>query len=184
MNRAASISLGLAWHSFATCQIICDADRTIEAWQRSLALPNNRGKWNRGLLWDSFGLPVYREKQLVGDVVLRKLSFFRKSGNEEAERTSYSTVVDHKLLFGVGQAHIFVIVEFIIRFIPSNESSEARSSLIRLTAFDSLAEISSAFLSIHSNVRFCRCLLSTPPQCMIARKMAQTSLLDARRIAD
>ena len=44
INKAASISLGLAWHSFATCQISCDADRTIEAWQRSLALPNNAGK--------------------------------------------------------------------------------------------------------------------------------------------
>src|SRR5258706_8926470 len=32
-------------------------------------------------------------------------SFFRKSGNEEAERTTDSTVVDHKLLFGVGEAH-------------------------------------------------------------------------------
>lgn len=44
INKAASISLGLAWQSFATCQINCDADRTIEAWQRSLALPNNAGK--------------------------------------------------------------------------------------------------------------------------------------------
>jgi hypothetical protein len=44
INNAASISLGLAWHSFATCQISCDAHRTIEAWQRSLALPNNAGK--------------------------------------------------------------------------------------------------------------------------------------------
>jgi hypothetical protein len=31
MNRAASISLGLTWQSFATCQITCDADRTIKA---------------------------------------------------------------------------------------------------------------------------------------------------------
>src|SRR6267142_131314 len=32
-------------------------------------------------------------------------SLFRKSGNEEAERTTDSTVVDHKLLFGVGEAN-------------------------------------------------------------------------------
>src|ERR1700682_479277 len=32
-------------------------------------------------------------------------SFFRKSGNEEAERTTDSTVVDHKLLFGIGEAY-------------------------------------------------------------------------------
>ena len=32
-------------------------------------------------------------------------SFFGKSGNEEAERTTDSTVVGHKFLFGVGEAH-------------------------------------------------------------------------------
>ena len=32
-------------------------------------------------------------------------SFFRKSGNEVAKRTADSTVVDHELLFGVGEAH-------------------------------------------------------------------------------
>ena len=62
--------------------------------------------------------------------------------------------------------------------------SEACSSLIRSIAFESLAEISSAFCSIHSKVRFCRNLLSTPPQCIIAGKMAQTSLLEPRCIAD
>ena len=56
-------------------------------------------------LGDPFGLPVHREKQLVGNIVLIKFAFFRKSGNEEAERTSYPTVVDRKLLFGISQAH-------------------------------------------------------------------------------
>ena len=32
-------------------------------------------------------------------------SFFRKSGNEEAERATETTVVGHKLLFGIGEAH-------------------------------------------------------------------------------
>ena len=32
-------------------------------------------------------------------------SFFRKSGNEVAKRTADPTVVDHKPLFGVGEAH-------------------------------------------------------------------------------
>jgi hypothetical protein len=52
-----------------------------------------------------FGLSVHGEKQLIGDIVLMNFSFFCKSGNEEAERTTDSTVVDHKLLFGVGDAH-------------------------------------------------------------------------------
>ena len=51
------------------------------------------------------GLPVHGKKQLLGKVVLMNLSFFRKSGNEKSERTSDPTVVDHKLLFGVSEAH-------------------------------------------------------------------------------
>ena len=51
-----------------------------------------------------FGLSVHGEKQLIGNFVWMNFSFFRKSGNKEAERTANSPVVDHKLLFGVGQA--------------------------------------------------------------------------------
>ena len=52
-----------------------------------------------------FGLSVHGEKQLIGNIVLMDSSFFRKSGNEKTERGTDATVVDHKLLFGVGEAH-------------------------------------------------------------------------------
>ena len=52
-----------------------------------------------------FGISVHGEKQLIGNIVLMNFSFFRKSGNEEAERTTEPTVVGHKLLFGIGEAH-------------------------------------------------------------------------------
>ena len=52
-----------------------------------------------------FGLSVHGEKQLIGNIVLMDFSFFRESGNEEAERTTEPTVVGHKLLFGIGKAH-------------------------------------------------------------------------------
>ena len=52
-----------------------------------------------------FGLSVHGEKQLIGNIVLMNFSFFRESGNEEAERTTDSTVVGHQLLFGIGEAH-------------------------------------------------------------------------------
>ena len=52
-----------------------------------------------------FGLSVHGEKQLFGNIVLMNFSFFRKFGNEEAERTTETTVVGHKLLFGIGEAH-------------------------------------------------------------------------------
>ena len=52
-----------------------------------------------------FGLSVHGEEQLLGKIVLVNFQFFRKSGNKKPERTSDPTVVDHKLLFGVGEAH-------------------------------------------------------------------------------
>ena len=52
-----------------------------------------------------FGLSVHGEKQLIGKIVLMNFSFFRKSGNEEAECPTEPTVVGHKLLFGIGEAH-------------------------------------------------------------------------------
>ena len=62
-------------------------------------------KMNAVRLGSPFGLSVHGEKQLIGKIVLMNFSFFRKSGNEVAERTTDPTVVDHKLLFGVGKAH-------------------------------------------------------------------------------
>ena len=56
-------------------------------------------------LGSPFSLSVHGEKQLFSKIVLVNFSFFRKSGNEVAERTGYPTVVDHKLLFGVSEAH-------------------------------------------------------------------------------
>ena len=53
----------------------------------------------------SFGLSVHGEKQLFSKIVLMNFLLFRKSGNEVAERTTDSTVVDHKPLFGVGKAY-------------------------------------------------------------------------------
>ena len=51
-----------------------------------------------------FGLSVHGEKQLIGNIVLMNFSLLCKSGNEEAERPTEPTVVDHKLLLGVSEA--------------------------------------------------------------------------------
>ena len=51
------------------------------------------------------GLSIHGEKQLIGNIVSRNFSFLRKSGNEEAECSTEPTVVGHKLLFGIGEAH-------------------------------------------------------------------------------
>ena len=57
-------------------------------------------------LGSPFGLSVHGKKQFIGNIVLMNFSFFRKSGNEEAECTGeYTTVVTHKLLFGISEAH-------------------------------------------------------------------------------
>src|SRR5258708_31035348 len=56
-------------------------------------------------LGGAFGLWVLSEKQLIGKIILVSFSLFCKSGNEEAERTPDSAFVDHKFLFGVGEAH-------------------------------------------------------------------------------
>ena len=62
-------------------------------------------KMNAVRIGVSLGLSVHGKKQLIGKIVLMNLSFFRKSGDEEAERTTELTVVGHKLLFGVSEAH-------------------------------------------------------------------------------
>ncbi len=67
--------------------------------------PEQRRKMNAVRVGVPFGLSVHGEKQLIGKIVLMNFSFLRKFSNEETERTPDSTVVGHKLLFGIGEAH-------------------------------------------------------------------------------
>ena len=58
-------------------------------------------KMNAVCVGGPLGRAVYGEKQLIGNIALMYFLFFHKSGNEEAERTSDSTVVHYKFLFGI-----------------------------------------------------------------------------------
>jgi len=135
-------SLGIL---FATCQIIGGPSHH-QGMQRSLGPGQTKPKMNALRLGSALGLSIQGETAIdrrdhTGEFpVLPQIWQTKKPNAPRSDRRKPQASAPES-----AKLTIFVIVEFMIKSTPSNESSDAHSSLIRLTALESLQQISSAF---------------------------------------